>query len=180
MSWSGSDNDGGSGIAAYDVYVSVNGGPSLVWLAQTRLNSATYNGAASSRYAFFSVATDNSGNREPAHAAPDAETLVDRTNHAPVITPIAAQAVDESTTFALDVVATDADGDSLTYSVLDGPAGLQITLSARFRWLRGTPSILLRLHGGAMEASATLPVPASLGSPGLPNSRLVANAGPAI
>ena len=54
------------------------------------------------------------------------------------------------------------------------------TLSARFRWLRGTPSILLRLHGGAMEASATLPVPASLGSPGLPNSRLVANAGPAI
>ena len=136
VSWSGSDNDGGSGIAAYDVYVSVNGGPSLVWLAQTRLNSATYNGAASSRYAFFSVATDNSGNREPAHAAPDAETLVDRTNHAPVITPIAAQAVDESTTFALDVVATDADGDSLTYSVLDGPAGLQIDArTGRLTWV---------------------------------------------
>jgi hypothetical protein len=54
------------------------------------------------------------------------------------------------------------------------------TIRGKARWLRGWPEILLRLHGGALEASAMLTVPANLGSPGAPNSRLVANAGPAI
>lgn len=54
------------------------------------------------------------------------------------------------------------------------------TISGRFRWLSGNPLVLLRLHGGGLEFSAQLPVPANLGTPGLPNSRRVINAGPAM
>jgi hypothetical protein len=55
-----------------------------------------------------------------------------------------------------------------------------VTLSGRVRWLRGWPEVLLRLRGGGMEAFGKLSVPGNLGTPGQPNSRLIANAGPAI
>jgi hypothetical protein len=58
--------------------------------------------------------------------------------------------------------------------------GTNAALGAKLRWLRGHPDVLLRLHGGGLEAVCTLPVPAHLGTPGLPNSRFVTNAGPAI
>jgi hypothetical protein len=54
------------------------------------------------------------------------------------------------------------------------------TMRAQVRWLRGSPTILLRLRGNWMEVSQRLNVPADCGTPGLPNSRLLANAGPAI
>lgn len=54
------------------------------------------------------------------------------------------------------------------------------TLRADVRWLRGTPDILLRLHGNYLEAPGTMPVPKNLGTPGAPNSRLAGNAGPVI
>ncbi len=56
----------------------------------------------------------------------------------------------------------------------------QATLRTRVRWLRGEPNILFRLRGNWMECTGVMNVPANLGTPGLPNSRLVANAGPAI
>ena len=59
-------------------------------------------------------------------------------------------------------------------------ANAQASVKARARWLRGHPDVLFRLHGGGLETVATLPVPANLGTPGLPNSRRLANAGPAI
>jgi hypothetical protein len=54
------------------------------------------------------------------------------------------------------------------------------TLRAKFRWLRGHSNVLFRVHGNWIEAPAALPVPKNLGSPGLANSRRIANAGPAI
>ncbi|HEY2951819.1 MAG TPA: lamin tail domain-containing protein [Verrucomicrobiae bacterium] len=54
------------------------------------------------------------------------------------------------------------------------------TLRAKARWLRGFPELLLRLHGGTLEAVGRLPVPTNLGTPGARNSRAVSNAGPAI
>ncbi|HXG49337.1 MAG TPA: lamin tail domain-containing protein [Methylomirabilota bacterium] len=59
-------------------------------------------------------------------------------------------------------------------------ANATVTLRARFRWLRGHPDVLVRVHGNWVEAPGTLTVPTNLGTPGLPNSRRVANAGPAI
>lgn len=64
------------------------------------------------------------------------------------------------------------------------PGGLTVnglaTLRARVRWLRGHSDLLLRLKGNYLETTATLAVPAALGTPGAANSRRVANAGPAI
>jgi hypothetical protein len=56
----------------------------------------------------------------------------------------------------------------------------QATLRARVRWLRGDPNFLLRIRGQWMECAGKMSLPANLGTPGAPNSRAVANAGPAI
>ncbi len=59
-------------------------------------------------------------------------------------------------------------------------AGQTATLRLKARWLRGWPEVLMRLRGNWLEVTGRMPVPASLGTPGLPNSRYVANPGPAI
>ncbi|MGI8605388.1 MAG: lamin tail domain-containing protein [Verrucomicrobiales bacterium] len=85
---------------------------------------------------------------------------------------------------ALQLRASD-DGDpdgnrvyrALTSTLAPNTTG---TISAKARWLRGHPELILRLKGGYLEAFGALIVPANLGTPGAPNSRAVANAGPAI
>jgi len=59
-------------------------------------------------------------------------------------------------------------------------SGQTATLRFKARWLHGWPEALLRLNGNWLEATAAMPVPANLGSPGGPNSQYVTNAGPAI
>ena len=59
-------------------------------------------------------------------------------------------------------------------------AATTATLRARVRWLHGHPELLLRLHGNWLEATGRMAIPTNLGTPGAPNSRAVANAGPAI
>jgi len=54
------------------------------------------------------------------------------------------------------------------------------TIRFKARWLHGWPEIALRLNGNWLEAAGALPVPSNLGTPGAPNSRRVANAGPAL
>ncbi len=76
VSWSGTDDAGGSGIGSYDIYVSDNGGPFTRWLAGTTATSAAYVGAPGHTYSFFSVATDNVGNMEAlADVAQASETV---------------------------------------------------------------------------------------------------------
>ncbi len=58
--------------------------------------------------------------------------------------------------------------------------GQKATLSLQARWLHGWPEVLLRLRGNWLEVTGRMPVPANLGTPGMRNSRYVANAGPAI
>ena len=58
--------------------------------------------------------------------------------------------------------------------------GQAYTLRAKVRWLSGHPEILLRMHGGFLEASGNSLTARNLGTPGAPNSRALANAGPAI
>jgi hypothetical protein len=74
VSWSGRDGAGGSGIASYSIYVSVDGGAFLPWLTNTTLTSATYDGAFGHSYAFYSVATDSAGNVQPTPTAAQAST----------------------------------------------------------------------------------------------------------
>lgn len=83
VSWSGQDDENGSGIARYDVYYRVDDDDTLVdpdytlWLAGTTGTSAVFDLAqAGRRYSFFSVATDNVGHREPWPEQADAQTFV--------------------------------------------------------------------------------------------------------
>jgi len=55
-----------------------------------------------------------------------------------------------------------------------------VTIRAGVRWLKGDPEVLLRLRGNWLECAAELPTPVNLGTPGMRNSRWVANAPPAI
>jgi hypothetical protein len=76
VSWSGWDGIGGSGIAWYDVYVSIDGGEYKLWQFRTTETSAVYPGQSGHTYAFYSIATDKAGNVEPAPAEPDVEIAI--------------------------------------------------------------------------------------------------------
>jgi hypothetical protein len=81
VSWSGSDS-AGSGIAAYDVYVKVNGGAWTLWQDQTTASNAPYTGVLGSTYEFYSVAIDNVGYAEsPPETADASTTLVENAWH---------------------------------------------------------------------------------------------------
>jgi RHS repeat-associated protein len=76
VSWSGQDDSGGSGIAFYDVDASEDNGTFTLWQAHTTAKSASYTGAVGHTYAFYSVATDNVGNMQPAPTTGQATTQV--------------------------------------------------------------------------------------------------------
>jgi hypothetical protein len=76
VAWSGADDTGGSGVRAYDVFVSTDGGPFASWLVNTSQTSATFTGTSGHAYAFFSVAIDNVGNRQPMPAVAQAQTFL--------------------------------------------------------------------------------------------------------
>ncbi len=71
VSWSGSDGVG-TGIAAYNVYVSTDGGAFAPWITATTQTSATFSGQLGHIYSFNSTATDFAGNTEAAHGTADA------------------------------------------------------------------------------------------------------------
>ena len=75
VNWSGQDT-GGSGIASYDVYDSVNGGAYTLWQNDTTATSAIFTGTVGDTYAFYSVATSNVGTVQPMPTAAQASTTV--------------------------------------------------------------------------------------------------------
>src|SRR5205823_6208978 len=90
VSWSGGDNAGGSGIASYSVFVSDNGGGFTPWLTETARTSATYTGMNGHTYGFYSIATDNAGNVQPAPDAAQATTAVDAVAPTSTVAPLPA------------------------------------------------------------------------------------------
>lgn len=75
VSWPNA-TDIGSGMKDYTVFVSTDDGAYQPWLTNTTLTKSTFTGVGGHKYAFYSVARDNTGNLEPAPAAPDATTTV--------------------------------------------------------------------------------------------------------
>ncbi len=76
LSWSGSDDTGGSGIATYSIFVSDNGGAFTPFLTDTTSSSATFTGTVGHSYGFYSIATDNVGNVQANPATAQATTTV--------------------------------------------------------------------------------------------------------
>jgi len=90
VSWSGTDNAGGSGIALYNVYVSNDGGPFTVFQSNTVAISATFTGQTGHTYGFYSVATDYAGNVQAPPSSAQATTqlvLAPPTPAAPTLLP---------------------------------------------------------------------------------------------
>ncbi|MDB9540082.1 Calx-beta domain-containing protein [Anabaenopsis arnoldii] len=66
VTWGATDR---SGIRNYDVFVSVDGGVFTPWLTNVTINNAIYTGETGKTYTFYSLATDNLGNRQVAATA---------------------------------------------------------------------------------------------------------------
>lgn len=123
LSWSGSDDANGSGIASYDIYVSDNGGDYTLFLDDTTLTTAQFNGELGHTYAFYSVATDMTGHVEAAHPEADAQTATVAPNQSPDILDAVFALAENSGSNSLvgTVTATDPDeADTLTYSITGG------------------------------------------------------------
>lgn len=141
VQWSGSDETSGSGLAEFDIYVSEDGGPFVLWLESTTARGAIYAGALGHAYAFYSLAADNAGNLELPPLVADASTAVNLVNTPPTLVTGADQAVDEGATVVISNAASDADApaQSLTFSLDAGsPPGATIhPLTGRVTWRTG-------------------------------------------
>jgi subtilase family serine protease/photosystem II stability/assembly factor-like uncharacterized protein len=71
LRWGGKDTRNGSGIAAYDIYVSDNEQAYEIWLSQTTATSGIYIGEPGHQYSFYSIAKDKVGNVESPPVLPD-------------------------------------------------------------------------------------------------------------
>jgi RHS repeat-associated protein len=125
VSWSGSDNSGGSGVAFFDVYVSDNGGPFVALLTGTTQTSTTFTGQDGHTYGFYSVATDNAGNVQPAPAAAQATTTVDTT---PPSSSVTAPFGSMTGNFTVTWAGSDATSGIASYSVYASVDGGPFTL----------------------------------------------------
>lgn len=76
VSWTGLDDEAGSGVRDYTVYVSVDGGEFSIWQADTDLTEAIYIGAAGHTYSFYSTVRDWAGNEEAEPESADATITV--------------------------------------------------------------------------------------------------------
>ena len=76
VAWQGYEETGGSGLASYDLYVSLNGAAYTCWLSGTTNTSAIIDTEPSTTYRMFTVARDHAGNVEAAPSTADATTWV--------------------------------------------------------------------------------------------------------
>jgi hypothetical protein len=74
VKWSGTDQ--GSGLQAYNIFVSANDGPYMLWMGGTTQTSAKFKSSSDKVYRFISLASDNVGNTEIVPEVADAEIKV--------------------------------------------------------------------------------------------------------
>lgn len=103
VSWAGGDDEGGSGLAFFDLYVSADGGPFQPWLLHTTATSALFHGLRRHHYGFYSVATDNAGNQEATPDTAQADTFVPKFPVSQFIVTFEVQTTTAGTTFRVDV-----------------------------------------------------------------------------
>ncbi len=140
VEWNGDDGTDGSGIAFFDIFVSLNGGAFSNWLARTTQRSALFEGVNGNTYAFYSRATDLAGNEEIAPASVDAQTTASSVNTPPSLVPIADVTIDEGTLFSVlpNAIDTDVPRQTLTFTLLQSPPGATLDAVGGFiRWQTG-------------------------------------------
>ncbi|MFH1110426.1 MAG: choice-of-anchor C family protein [Planctomycetota bacterium] len=76
ITWTGSDDPGGSGVVSYSIYYRQVGGPYTLWLI-TAETSATFTAPSGGCvYDFYSLASDGAGNTEALPSVPDTTITV--------------------------------------------------------------------------------------------------------
>ncbi len=148
VSWTGSDPTG-SGIAYYNIYVSIDGGAYALWLSATTLTSSTYTALAGHSYAFYSMATNNVG---IVQSTPAAAQTVNVTYITPTVTvtPAASVLTSAQSLSVVVTVANPVSGGSV-------PTGTVVLSSGSYTSAAAT------LVGGA--ASITVPAGALASGP---------------
>ncbi len=140
VEWDGADQPGGSGLAHFDIFVSVNGGAYSNWLARTTQRSALFTATLGQTYAFYSRATGLAGNTEIIPAIADAQTVASALNTPPSLLPISDVTLDEGAALSLRPTAFDTDlpRQALTYRLLSAPAGTTLdSIEGVVRWNPG-------------------------------------------
>ena len=133
VTWTGQDDPGGSGIASYDLYGAVDGGPFALWISGLTGTTTDLNLPAGHTYALYTIARDGVGHVEPAPATPDA-----------TITVLAVLAVDAGPDLgAAEGQAVNVSG---TFTYPGDPADLTLTID----WGDGTmaPGTIVPGEGG--------------------------------
>jgi RHS repeat-associated protein len=131
VSWSGTDDSGGSGIATYSIFVSTNGGAFAPVLTDTTATTATFFGQSGSTYAFYSVATDNVGNVQATPTLAQTSTTVTGTQIlAPTVSaPKTASVAENGSVTLTDIsvadVAAGTPADQLSLKVSKGTLTLE-------------------------------------------------------
>lgn len=135
VSWLGSDDEGGSAIAHFDIYVSEDGNPYSLWLEDTTFTEATFVGEAGKTYRFYSIAEDNAGNVETAPIEADAITYVTGAgNDTPMLTQNNGITLDEEatatiTSAGLHVTDVDNTPAEITYTLTVNPTNGNLFLN---------------------------------------------------
>jgi RHS repeat-associated protein len=137
VSWSGQDTTG-AGIAYFDIYVSIDGGPWSLWLSTTN-TSAMYPGAYTNTYAFYSAAYDQVGNTEVPAGTAEAQTITD----VPGFPTITRQPISQ------EVIA----GSTATFKV-----AVQGTEPLKFFWMKGTSPLANKAGKISGAGSQTLEI----------------------
>ncbi len=109
VTWTGSDEPGGAGLAFFDVFYSQDGATPVPWIERTLLQGAFFTGQLNSHYAFFTRATDRAGNREAGPSEPDAATRVSYGSSGPSIAEIPDCVTDEDLSLAVPFSVGDPD-----------------------------------------------------------------------
>jgi hypothetical protein len=76
LTWYGEDEEGGSGVVSYSIYVSEDNGDYVTWISNTADTSWVFTGEVDHAYRFYSIARDGAGNTEKAPNGFDASLLV--------------------------------------------------------------------------------------------------------
>ncbi|MGC9318673.1 MAG: DUF7619 domain-containing protein [Armatimonadota bacterium] len=158
LSWAGSDDEQGSGLAEYDIFVSDNGRPYDVWVANTSAASETFTASAGHTYRFYSIARDNAGNVEETPAEPDATVVV--------IGPAVDVPVEMHVGWNMPSVGCPADeGASFADLLGDGLLSLFMWDAAKFQYQPVDPNTAALDHAGlgawalcSAEGTATVPM----------------------
>jgi hypothetical protein len=149
VQWSGTDI---SGIQSFTVYGSDNGGAFAAWQQNTTATSGTYVGQAGHTYGFYSIATDNVGNVEPAKSAAEATTMV---NAAAIVPP--SQVSTTASGLAYSRVTQTFNGTVAIQNI--GSAAINGPLEIVFTSL--TPGVTVADASGIFAGSPYITVPVS-------------------